>query len=139
MLGRLGLADLAGRRPATLSGGEAQRVAVCAAVAHEPDLVLADEPTGELDQVTADAVYDLLATAAAGSGAALLVVSHDARAARIADRIVRIRDGRLSEEWQPGGGGFRVARRGRPGLGPAARAAASPHRPDQPRARHSGR
>ena len=105
MLGRLGLADLAGRRPATLSGGDAQRVAVCAAVAHEPDLVFADEPTGELDQVTADSVYDLLATAAASSGAALLVVSHDARAARIADRIVRIRDGRLSEEWQPGAEG----------------------------------
>jgi ABC-type lipoprotein export system ATPase subunit len=102
VLGRLGLADLAGRRPVTLSGGEAQRVAVCAAVAHGPDLVFADEPTGELDQATADSVYDLLAAAAAGSGAALLVVSHDARAARIADRIVRIRDGRLSEEWQPG-------------------------------------
>jgi ABC-type lipoprotein export system ATPase subunit len=101
-LGRLGLADLAGRRPATLSGGEAQRVAVCAAVAHEPELLFADEPTGELDQATADSVYDLLAAAAANSGAALLVVSHDARAARIADRIVRIRDGRLSEEWQPG-------------------------------------
>ncbi len=103
VLGRLGLADLTGRRPGTLSGGEAQRVAVCAAVAHEPELVFADEPTGELDQDTADSVYDLLAAAAAGSGAALLVVSHDARAARIADRIVRIRDGRLSEEWLPGG------------------------------------
>ncbi len=102
VLGRLGLADLAGRRPVTLSGGEAQRVAVCAAVAHGPDLVFADEPTGELDQATAEEVYDLLAAAAAGTGAALLVVSHDARAARIADRIVRIRDGRLSEEWQPG-------------------------------------
>ncbi len=105
VLGRLGLADLAARRPATLSGGEAQRVAVCAAVAHEPDLVFADEPTGELDQASADSVYDLLATAAASTGAALLVVSHDARAGRIADRIVRIRDGRLSEEWRPTGDG----------------------------------
>ena len=101
MLDRLGLASLAQRRPGTLSGGEAQRVAVCAAVAHSPDVILADEPTGELDRTTADAVYDLLATAAQVSGAALLVVSHDARASRIADRIVRIRDGRLSEEWQP--------------------------------------
>jgi ABC-type lipoprotein export system ATPase subunit len=101
VLDRLGLAALADRWPATLSGGEAQRVAVCAAVAHEPDLVLADEPTGELDAASADDVYDLLATAAAGTGAALLVVSHDTRAARIADRIVRIRDGRLSEEWRP--------------------------------------
>jgi ABC-type lipoprotein export system ATPase subunit len=105
VLARLGLSHLAHRNPATLSGGEAQRVAVCAAVAHEPDLVFADEPTGELDQVSADAVYDLLATAAAGNGAALLVVSHDARAGRIADRIVRIRDGRLSEEWRPIGDG----------------------------------
>jgi ABC-type lipoprotein export system ATPase subunit len=105
VLGRLGLADLAYRRSATLSGGEAQRVAVCAAVAHEPDLVFADEPTGELDQASADSVYDLLATAAASTGAALLVVSHDARAGRIADRIVRIRDGRLSEEWRPLGDG----------------------------------
>ena len=86
----------------TLSGGEAQRVAVCAAVAHGPDLILADEPTGELDPGSADEVYDLLAAAAPGRGAALLVVSHDNRAARIADRIVRIRDGRLSEEWTPG-------------------------------------
>ncbi len=101
ILDRLGLAHLGPRRPVTLSGGEAQRVAVCAAVAHAPDLVLADEPTGELDRSTADEVYDLLAAAAANSGAALLVVSHDARATRIADRIVRIRDGRLSEEWLP--------------------------------------
>ncbi len=101
LLDRLGLAHLGPRLPVTLSGGEAQRAAVCAAVAHSPDLVLADEPTGELDQATADEVYDLLAAAAADAGAALLVVSHDARATRIADRIVRIRDGRLSEEWRP--------------------------------------
>ena len=98
-LASLGLTDLAARRPATLSGGEAQRVCVCAAVAHAPSLILADEPTGELDRVSAEEVYDLLAAAAAASGAALLLVSHDARAARIADRIIRIRDGRLSEEW----------------------------------------
>jgi ABC-type lipoprotein export system ATPase subunit len=99
LLDRLGLGALAERYPATLSGGEAQRVAVCAAVAHGPTLVLADEPTAELDRESADGVYDLLATAARSVGAALLVVSHDERAARIADRIVRIRDGRLSEEW----------------------------------------
>jgi len=101
LLDRLGLAHLAGRRPVTLSGGEAQQVAVCAAVAHRPALVLADEPTGELDRASAEAVYDLLAAAAADAGAALVVVTHDTRAARIADRIVRIRDGRLSEEWTP--------------------------------------
>ncbi|HET6211778.1 MAG TPA: ATP-binding cassette domain-containing protein [Micromonosporaceae bacterium] len=101
LLDRLGLGHLAGRRPVTLSGGEAQRVAVCAAVAHEPALVLADEPTGELDRDAADAVYDLLSDVAAACGAALVLVSHDTRATRVADRVVRIRDGRLSEEWTP--------------------------------------
>ncbi|HKS49154.1 MAG TPA: ATP-binding cassette domain-containing protein [Amycolatopsis sp.] len=105
LLATLGLGRLAGRSPASLSGGEAQRVAVCAAVAHEPDLILADEPTGELDQAAADAVYDLLADAAAVARAALLLVSHDSRAMRIADRMVRIRDGRLSEEWTPSDSG----------------------------------
>jgi ABC-type lipoprotein export system ATPase subunit len=105
LLDTLGLGALARRRPATLSGGEAQRVCVCAAVAHRPSLILADEPTGELDPASADEVYDLLVAAAAHSGAALLVVSHDTRATRIADRIVRIRDGRLSEEWTPADAG----------------------------------
>jgi len=95
----LGLSHLAARRPATLSGGEAQRVCVCAAVAHSPSLVLADEPTGELDRASAEEVYDQLAAAVTASGSALLLVTHDARATRVADRIVRIRDGRLSEEW----------------------------------------
>ncbi|HEY7050147.1 MAG TPA: ATP-binding cassette domain-containing protein [Jatrophihabitantaceae bacterium] len=100
-LGRLDLGHLADRAPATLSGGEAQRVAVCAALAHEPTVVLADEPTGELDLASADAVYELLAEAVAAIGATLLLVTHDQRAARIADRVVRIRDGRLSEQWAP--------------------------------------
>jgi ABC-type lipoprotein export system ATPase subunit len=104
-LAALGLEDLADRRAASLSGGEAQRVAVCAALAHGPSLVLADEPTGELDRASADAVYDLLVRAADLAGAALLLVTHDARAARVADRMVRIRDGRLSEEWRPGSDG----------------------------------
>ena len=100
-LERLGLTSLAERSPATLSGGEAQRVAVCAALAHDPTVVLADEPTGELDLASADDVYDLLSSAVAAIGATLLLVTHDQRAARIADRMVRIRDGRLSEQWSP--------------------------------------
>jgi len=99
LLDRLGLGHLAGRPPASLSAGEAQQVAVCAAVAHGPALVLADEPTGQLDRDTADQVYDLLV--AATEGAALVLVTHDVQATRVADRIVRIRDGRLSEEWTP--------------------------------------
>jgi energy-coupling factor transport system ATP-binding protein len=105
VLGDLGLAALAPRRPQTLSGGEAQRVAVCAAVAHRPTLVLADEPTGDLDRENAEAVHDLLVTVTGAVGAALLLVSHDTQAVRIADRIVRIRDGRCSEEWRPDDGG----------------------------------
>jgi ABC-type lipoprotein export system ATPase subunit len=105
VLAELELAHLAPRRPASLSGGEAQRVAVCAAVAHRPALVLADEPTGELDRDGAEAVYDLLARAVAAVGAAMVLVTHDAAAARVADRIVRIRDGRLSEQWEPGEAG----------------------------------
>jgi ABC-type lipoprotein export system ATPase subunit len=104
-LDSLGLARLARRAPVTLSGGEAQRVAVCAALAHGPSVVLADEPTGELDREAAEEVYDLLVRAAGLAGAALLLVTHDARAVRVADRLVRIRDGRLSEEWHPHGDG----------------------------------
>jgi ABC-type lipoprotein export system ATPase subunit len=101
MLELLHLEHLAHRRPDTLSGGEAQRVAVAAALAHRPAVVLADEPTGELDRDAADEVYDLLAAAVHDLGATLVLVTHDPRATRIADRVVRIRDGRLSEQWDP--------------------------------------
>jgi len=97
-LDRLGLAHLSGRRPSSLSGGERQRVALAAALAHGPGLVIADEPTGELDAVSADQVYDFLRDHAEHTGAALLVVTHDARAERIATRVLTIHDGRLSEE-----------------------------------------
>jgi ABC-type lipoprotein export system ATPase subunit len=102
LLDAAGIAHLAGAPPVAISGGEAQRVALCAALAHAPRVVLADEPTGELDQATALQVYDLLGALARDAGATLLVVSHDEGAARIADRVVRIRDGRLSEVWEPG-------------------------------------
>ncbi len=91
-------------RPAALSGGQAQRVAVCAAVAHAPGAIVADEPTGELDAETADVVLALLGELAQATGAGLLVVSHDLRAAAHADRLLRIRDGRLSEERAPADG-----------------------------------
>jgi len=101
-LDRLGLGGLLDRRVADLSGGEAQRIAVCAAVVHEPRLVLADEPTGELDLDSARAVYGMLAEVAAG-GASVVLVSHDPRADAFAERVVRIRDGRVAEQWVPGG------------------------------------
>ena len=84
-----------------LSGGEAQQVAICAAVAHGPRLLLADEPTGELDEASARRVYDMLAQLAA-EGTSLIQVSHDPRSAAFADRVVRIRDGRLAEQWAHG-------------------------------------
>jgi ABC-type lipoprotein export system ATPase subunit len=99
LLERVGLAAKRDRRPDELSGGERQRVALCAALAHRPRLFLADEPTGELDAETADRVYDLVGELVREHGCTTLIVSHDPESASIADRIVRIRDGRLSEEW----------------------------------------
>ncbi len=105
LLERVGLADKRDRTPARLSGGEQQRVAVCAALAHGPRLLLADEPTGELDAGNADLVYRLIGELARETGCTAVVVSHDPESAGIADRIVRIRDGRVSEEWTRAGSG----------------------------------
>jgi ABC-type lipoprotein export system ATPase subunit len=99
LLERVGLAAKRDRRPTQLSGGEQQRVALCAALAHRPKVFLADEPTGELDARTADQVYDMLGELVREHGCTTVIVSHDPESARIADRIVRIRDGRVSEEW----------------------------------------
>jgi ABC-type lipoprotein export system ATPase subunit len=99
LLERVGLGGKGERHPAQLSGGEQQRVALCAALAHRPKVFLADEPTGELDSATADQVYDMLAELVREYGCTTVIVSHDPESARIADRIVRIRDGRVSEEW----------------------------------------
>jgi ABC-type lipoprotein export system ATPase subunit len=98
LLARLGLADRAGDRPQFLSGGEQQRVAVCAAVVHRPRLLLADEPVGELDAESAAAVYRLLAEIAHETEATAVIVTHDPEAASIADRLVHIRNGRLVEQ-----------------------------------------
>jgi ABC-type lipoprotein export system ATPase subunit len=99
LLERVGLAAKRDRRPAELSGGEQQRVALCAALAHRPKVFLADEPTGELDAATAEQVYAMLNELVREHRCTTVIVSHDPESARIADRIVRIRDGRVSEEW----------------------------------------
>ena len=104
-LDRVGVADLADRHIADLSGGEAQRVAVAAAIVHYPTVVFADEPGGQLDAVSADSVYRALSDAVQGIGAALVMVSHDRRATVVADKVMWIRDGRMSEAWWPNGGG----------------------------------
>jgi ABC-type lipoprotein export system ATPase subunit len=99
LLERVGLAEKRNRHPTQLSGGEQQRVALCAALAHRPKVFLADEPTGELDAATANQVYDMLNELVREHRCTTVIVSHDPESARIADRIVRIRDGRVSEEW----------------------------------------
>jgi ABC-type lipoprotein export system ATPase subunit len=103
LLARVGLADRAPDRPQFLSGGEQQRVAVCAAVAHRPRLLLADEPVGELDAESAATVYRLLAEITRETEATAVIVTHDPAAASIADRLVHIRDGRLVEQSVNGG------------------------------------
>jgi len=102
LLDRVQLGDRLDDRSVTLSGGEQQRVALCAAVAHRPRLLLADEPAGELDVESAETVYALIAELVREQGATALVVSHDDAAADIADRLVYIRDGRVVEEGRPG-------------------------------------
>jgi ABC-type lipoprotein export system ATPase subunit len=104
LLERVGLTAKRGSRPRELSGGEQQRVALCAALAHGPRLFLADEPTGELDHANAQLVYDAIAELTRAHGCTTVVVSHDPESAAIADRVVRIRDGRVSEEWSREGG-----------------------------------
>ncbi len=102
LLGRVGLGDRLDDRPVSLSGGEQQRVALCAALAHRPRLLLADEPAGELDAENAETVYGLIAELVRERAASALVVSHDEAAADIADRLVYVRDGRVVEEGRPG-------------------------------------
>src|SRR5665213_2556580 len=99
LLERVGLTAKRDRHPTELSGGEQQRVALCAALAHRPKVFLADEPPGELDAATADQVYAMLNELVREHRCTTVIVSHDPESARIADRIVRIRDGRVSEEW----------------------------------------
>jgi putative ABC transport system ATP-binding protein len=96
----LGLDGLEGRRPGQLSGGQAQRVAIARALAVEPDVVFADEPTGALDQRTSTEVVQLLTSATRETGAALVMVTHDADVAAHCDRILQVRDGRISGHSQ---------------------------------------
>jgi putative ABC transport system ATP-binding protein len=96
-LDRLGLGDLSGRRTGELSGGQAQRVAVARALVSGPRVLFADEPTGSLDSATGDQVMELLVAAARQEQAAVVLVTHDSRVARSADRIVSVHDGRVVE------------------------------------------
>jgi putative ABC transport system ATP-binding protein len=98
MLAMVGLnADKGSRRPAKLSGGEQQRVAIARAFAAQPQLILADEPTGSLDRGTGQKIVELLRDAASKQQATVLVVTHDEKIAKQADRRLEIEDGVLKE------------------------------------------
>ncbi|SDF70348.1 lipoprotein-releasing system ATP-binding protein [Limimonas halophila] len=96
LLEQVGLSERADHRPARLSGGEAQRVAIARALVNRPDLLLADEPTGNLDPHTSDRVFDLLQGLARDAGLAALVATHNFDLAARMDRTLRIVDGHVS-------------------------------------------
>ena len=98
LLDLVGLGDRTDHRPAELSGGEQQRVAIATALANNPKVVFADEPTGELDSATSSEVFDVLRTVNAEEGVTVVVVTHDPLVAEHVNRTVAIRDGRTSSE-----------------------------------------
>ena len=97
LLDRVGLAKRAGHRPAAMSGGEQQRVAFCRAMANGPRVLLADEPTGNLDPGTSDQVFDALMALVEGTGLSALIATHNMALAARMDRVLRLDDGRLHE------------------------------------------
>ena len=101
-LARLGLSDHLERTPEQLSGGERQRVAIARALAGEPKLILADEPTGNLDSARSVQTIELLGDLARERGAAVMLVTHDSEAAQLSDRRYTLRDGRLLDGMQAG-------------------------------------
>ena len=96
LLEQVGLGGMAGRYPETLSGGEQQRTAVARALSHQPRLLLADEPTGNLDESTGGRVMALLTGLAREQGTTMVVVTHSRSVARAADRVWQLQHGRLS-------------------------------------------
>ena len=95
LIDELGLATVAHHRPHELSGGEQQRFAIARALVNDPELVLADEPTGNLDEDSGAAVLELLRNL---TGRGVVIVTHEPRAAAIADRVLHLRDGRLAQQ-----------------------------------------
>jgi len=98
LLERVGLAGRSGHAPAGLSGGEMQRTAIARALVADPAIVLADEPTGNLDRATGRGILEILHAVAKRDGRTVVVVTHDPGAAEFADRVVRLRDGRIESD-----------------------------------------
>ncbi|HEX6074640.1 MAG TPA: ABC transporter ATP-binding protein [Micromonosporaceae bacterium] len=98
LLARVGLADRAEHFPSQLSGGQLQRVAIARALSLEPRVILADEPTGNLDSASGEEVVGLLRQVAADTGRTVVIVTHDAQVAAAADRQLTMRDGQLVED-----------------------------------------
>jgi lipoprotein-releasing system ATP-binding protein len=98
LIKQVGLEHRRGHRPAELSGGERQRVAIARALINQPTLLLADEPTGNLDRATGDSILEMLLAIRASRKLTMVVVTHDENTARRADRIVRLVDGRVVGE-----------------------------------------
>jgi lipoprotein-releasing system ATP-binding protein len=98
LLGTLGLADRADHKPHTLSGGEAQRVAVARALINRPDVVFADEPTGNLDSIRGKELHDLFLQLRADLGQTFVIVTHNEELAQMSDRIIHMKDGLVSED-----------------------------------------
>lgn len=98
LLSRVGLADRAEHFPSQLSGGQMQRVAIARALSLEPQVILADEPTGNLDSASGEEVVGLLRKVAADTGRTVVIVSHDPHVAAVADRQLTMRDGRLVDD-----------------------------------------
>jgi putative ABC transport system ATP-binding protein len=97
LLDAVGLADRAGSYPDVLSGGEQQRVAIARALAHGPGLVLADEPTGNLDDTTASAILALLDRLVREAGRTMIIATHSAMVAAGADRVLELHDGEIRD------------------------------------------
>lgn len=102
LLALVNLADRRDHRPHQLSGGQQQRVAIARAFVHDPEIVLADEPTGNLDSRAGTAILELLRRTCSELGATIVMVTHDARAASYADRVVFLKDGLLVRELRTG-------------------------------------
>lgn len=100
LLVKVGLADRVRHKPSELSGGERQRVAVARALANNPEIILADEPTGNLDTESGEAILEMLKGLRVDDGKTVIIVTHDPEATAIADRVIRLRDGHVVEEVQ---------------------------------------